>query len=70
VWSTRSAGGRPEIHGLKVPPQVVGPRNGRFVARDEDGVTGLDVQVGNGLADEARPARDDDVHVIRGVAGA
>ena len=33
--------------------QVVGPRNRCFVAGDEDVMTGLDVQVGDGLADEA-----------------
>jgi len=58
------------VHGLEVPAQVVGPRNRRFVARDEDVMTGLDVQVGDGLADEAGAARDDDVHVIRRVGGA
>ena len=58
------------VHGLEVPAQVVGPRNRRFVARDEDVMTGLDVQVGNGLAHEACPARDDDVHAIRRVGGA
>ena len=59
-----------EVHGLEVPPQLVGPWNGRFVARDEDVMTGLDVQVGDGLADEAGAASDDNVHVIRRVGGA
>jgi hypothetical protein len=40
------------------------------VARDDDLMTGLQVEFGNGLADEARSARDDDVHIIRGAGGA
>jgi len=35
-----------------------------LLAGDEGPMSGLDVQVGNGLADEARPARDDDVHAL------
>ena len=42
-----------EVYLLEVPAQVVGPRNRCFVAGDEDVMTGLDVQVGDGLADEA-----------------
>ncbi len=34
---------------------------------DEARLPGLQVELGNGLADEARPARDDDIHIIRGV---
>jgi hypothetical protein len=44
-----------EVHGLEISPQVVGPRNRDFVARDEDLMTRLDVDFGHGLADETRP---------------
>jgi hypothetical protein len=56
-----------EVHGLEVGPQVFGPRDRRFPTNDEDLVPSPDVDVGHGLADEPRPARDDDVHVIKGV---
>jgi hypothetical protein len=37
------------------PPQVFGPRSGRFVPRDEDLMPRPDVDFGHGLADEAVP---------------
>ena len=43
------------VHALEDPPQVFRTWNGRFVARDEDLVSALDVGFGHG------------VHVIRGV---
>lgn len=55
------------LDSLEVPPQVVGPRNGRFVTRDECLMPRPDVDFGHGLADEARPARDDMNIVITGV---